>query len=40
MKMECDYFYGWIKKKKVTQKILPKVMNPWDIARKAEDEED
>ena len=40
MKTECDYLYGWIKKKKVTYaKISPKMVNPGDIAGNAEEEE-
>ena len=31
-KTECDYHNGWIKKRSHTQKSLPKVVNPRDIA--------
>ena len=31
-KTECDYLYGWIKKRSHTQKSHPKVVNPRDIA--------
>ena len=38
-KTECDYLYGWTFKKKVTfAKILPKMVNPNDTARNAEEE--
>ena len=33
-KMECDYLYGWIKKRSHTHaKISPKMVNPRDLAR-------
>ena len=34
---ECDYLYGWIKNVTYT-KILPKMVNPRDIAGNAEEE--
>ena len=42
MKMECDYVYGWIQKKKsknVTGKKLTKMVNPRHIAVNTEEEE-
>ena len=37
--MECDYLYGWIKKRSHTQKSLSKkVMKPRDLAGNEEEE--
>ena len=38
--MECEYLYGWIKKKVTYPQILPKVVKPRDKAGNAEAEED
>ena len=40
MMAECDNLYGWIKKKVTCTKIAPKMVNPRDIAGKAEREEE
>ena len=40
-KTESDYFYGWIKKKKVAKaKSLPRMVNPRDLAGNAKEEDD
>ena len=39
MKTECDYLYGWIKKRSHMQKAHQKMVNPRDIAWNAEEEE-
>ena len=36
-KTECDYLYGWIKTQSHTQKSHPKMVNPREIAGKAEE---
>ena len=40
-KTECDYLYGWIKKKKTVTyaKISPRMVKPRDIAGRAQEEE-
>ena len=38
MKMECDYLYGWIRKR-LHNKNLAQMVNPRDIAGNAEEEE-
>ena len=40
MKTECDYLYGWIKNWSHTQKSHPNMVNPRDLAGKAEEEEE
>ena len=40
LKTECDCLYGWIKKWSHTQKSQKKIMNPTDIGRNAEEEEE
>ena len=46
MKTECDYLYGWIKKKNHTQKKndhiknLIEMVNPRDIAGNAEEDDE
>ena len=38
--MECDYLYGWMKKRSQTQNSYLKMVNPRIIAGNAEEEEE
>ena len=40
MKMECECLCGWIKKTVTYAELLPKMLNPRDIAGNAEEEEE